>query len=314
MGSSSGAVGEKTPPPTWRLLAGRGSAGTPDLSKGYASEEEYQRGGTMIDHSYEFARSFQLSLLALLVQEPETASAVIEPRYFTHPAHVDIARVIRDAYAGKDPKSFRLTRSSLWALVWGDVKRGRASKRELRESYKEVVGDIFKLPLPDKEVLLEQARHFATEARYREALVEAERDITDGRYHEVISRFRDLEPVGADPTRELQLPVFHLHRFITREANFDEADNHLVYPIIPKRGAVLLYGLPKELKSWMAAAIAIDAACGRKALGYFTVARPVKTLYVQVEDPKFLTQQRIRELARSQGRGLPVGTLKIIPR
>src|SRR5712692_2042522 len=121
----------------------------------------------------------------------------------------------------------------------------------------------------------------------------------------VVGRFRDLEPLGADPTREVQLPVFHFHRFIAEEGNRDEADNHLVYPIIPKRGAVLLYGLPKELKSWMAAAIAIDAACGRKALGYFPVARPVKTLYVQVEDPEFLTQQRIRELARSQGRGLP---------
>ena len=262
----------------------------------------------------EFAGDFQLSLLSLYVREPDQALDVIEPRYFTNIIHAEIAGVVKKAYQGRDISSLRLTKASLWTLVWEQVRK-RKTKYEVKPVYRKVVRDIFRLHLTDRDILLDQARKFARAQAYRAALVKAEKDVNSGNYGAVAARFLDIQ--SQERTREKrssELPIHNLHRFISEETSIEGQENHVVYPIVPRRGGVLLYGLPKELKSWFGAALAIDASCGRKALGFFDVPRPVRTLFVQVEDPEFLTRQRMRELTMGQGKRKAVGMLKIIPR
>ncbi len=269
----------------------------------------------MTNSEYEFGGDAQLKVLALLVREPDQALNLIEPRYFTNPIHVDIARIVKEAYAGKNLKSDRFERDSLWATVWIELKNLKGARvYDLKRPYRAVVKEIFKLHLPDKNMLLDLARKFAKEGRYRRALVEAEKDLNAGNHDSFIKRIEKLKEIDSRSSGTINLPVHHLHRFINQEEISENTDNYLVYPIIPKGGAILLYGLPKELKSWMAAGLVIDAAAGRKALGYFEVSRPVRILYIQVEDPEFLTQERLRDLYWNQGTKRPVGCLKVVPR
>ena len=269
----------------------------------------------MIQNEYDLNDEVQLKLVALLVREPVTCLGLIEPRYFTNPICLDIARVAKEAYTGKDLKSVRLEEDSLRALVWETLKEHhRPRARELKKIYMQQVRKVFEVSLKDKEILLAMAGKFALHGGYREALIDAEKDLNAGRYDRILKRIQDVALPDAQLVPSVKLPVIPLHRLIYGEETTDDVDNHLVYPIIPKGGSVLLYGLPKELKSWFAAALVLDVACGRKALGFFDVPRPVKTLYVQVEDPQFVTQQRLKELARNQQSGWAVGRLRIIPR
>jgi len=128
--------------------------------------------------------------------------------------------------------------------------------------------------------------------------------------------FDGLAPLRKGNSNTHRLPVSSLNHFISSEVECEESTNYLVHPIVPKGGAVLLYGLPKELKSWMGAALALDAASGRKALGFFDVPSPVRILYVQVEDPEHLTRARLRELHEKQGarKSYAAFMLSVVPR
>jgi AAA domain len=262
----------------------------------------------------EFGGDFELRLLALYVREPDQALSVIEPSYFTSPIHMDIARIVKEAYKGRDISSTRLTKASLRALVSEKLQQ-KSGRHVLKNLYRKTVRKLFEVHLPDRDILLDQARRFAQQVRYREALIRAEQDINKCNYDAAIRRFLDIRTQEANTrNRSSAMPAHHLHRFISEEQAVDEQQDHLVYPIVPKHGGVLLYGLPKELKSWFGAALAVDVAAGRKALGYFAVRHPVKTLFVQVEDPEFLTRERMRELVMSQGHRKPFGMLKVVPR
>jgi hypothetical protein len=85
--------------------------------------------------------------------------------------------------------------------------------------------------------------------------------------------------------------------------------------LIPKAAAVLLYSIPKSLKTWFVLQLAVDAACGRAVLGKWKVPQPVKTLVVQIEDRRSQLQKRLRQIISSQGGQCPaVGMLQVIPR
>lgn len=101
--------------------------------------------------------------------------------------------------------------------------------------------------------------------------------------------------------QQTEIPVECLHQVLAENSDADPADDFIVYPIVPKRGAVLLFGVPKELKSWMGAALALDVAAGsQKALGFFRTPRAARTLYVQVEDTRAMTRSRLEVLNAKQ--------------
>lgn len=269
----------------------------------------------MSDEYSEYNSHFQLRLLALLVRHPEKALGLIEPHYFTHPIYAEIARVATDAYRGKDLETVRLQRASLSALVWRELTESHSSDAYgLKPSYMRGVREVFQIDLADGEIVLDEARKYAKKSAFREALIKAERDINAGNFDAVRQRFEVAARMDSQNNLGPTLRVYPVHRFTRQEKLASDPADYLIHPILPRGGAALLYGLPKELKSWMVAAMAVDAASGRKALGYFEVPNPVRTLYVQVEDPVFLTQERLKELCGGQGTKSPIGMLNVIPR
>jgi AAA domain len=250
----------------------------------------------------DLSETFQARILALMARHPEDSLPLIDPSYFTSYMHSQIAHAIQEAYRDKDLKKVRLTNPTLRHLVVRTLKKKKEIYLDHKKDYLRTIRKLFKMKLPDHAIVLEQARTFALGAKYREALVDAEKLINAKKYDEAAKRFDKLATLRKrDDRNQVVLPIVSLHKFVAEERQFDSDSNYLIHPIVPVGGAILLYGLPKELKSWMAAALAIDAACGRKALGFFHVPKPVKTLYLQVEDPEFLTRDRLRKLREKQG-------------
>lgn len=266
---------------------------------------------------YPYGKEIQLNFLSLHVRKPKLIRDIIQPSYFNSPIHVDIARVVSENRK-KHPED-RLKEHTLWALVKRDLGRRR---RDDWPAYKEVIRAIFRHHVHDRATVVELAEGFARDQEYRKFFVQSEKQVNSGDFDGVDRAYSQLrekfQPKQGGPagTPSPKLPVYLLHEFLAREENDSEADNHLVLPIVPKNGAVLVYGLPKELKSWFGLELAVDVASGRKALGYFAVARAAKTLYVQVEDAEFLTRERLQLVTRNAGlRKLAgLGMLRIIPR
>lgn len=268
----------------------------------------------MIESQYWFGEVFQRQLLALLIKHPKRSKGLVEPQFFSNPMFVRIAGITLEAYR-KHPDA-RLTSTTLYELV----KDSLGSKGyEYRPDYKKQIKKIFVMPLPDKPVLLEQAREFAKEARCREALVQAERCITAHRYDKLCKVFEQARLLAGDQTQHGatagELPVYNLHQLLATE--FEASQDCLVEIIVPRGGAILSYGLPKGLKSWFSTGVALDAAIGHgKALGHFDVPRSVRTLLVQVEDSASRTKSRLQRLkeARPFSQNPYPGDLKIITR
>jgi len=251
-----------------------------------------------------------------LIHYPEQSLPVIDPGYFTLSMHSQVALAIHKAYDKKDLRKVRLTSATLAQLVFATLRKNKGAYIEHKKDYLRTIRQLFEIQLPDHELVLEQARDFALHARYTETLVDAEKQIHAHNYDAVHKLFDGLAPLRKGNSNTHSLPVSTLNHFINHEVEFEKDANYLVHPIVPKGGAVLLYGLPKELKSWMGAALALDAASGRKALGFFDVPKPVKTLYVQVEDPEHLTRARLRELHEKQGghKSYASFMLSVVPR
>lgn len=110
-----------------------------------------------------------------------------------------------------------------------------------------------------------------------------------------------------------KLRCFDLTEFLKED--LADRRKYLVAPIILPGSAVLVYALPKNLKSFFVLQLALDVSIGRAALGYFKVGRPVRVLVVQIEDPPAEVQRRLATMVRAQGgRKHELGQLVVIPR
>jgi AAA domain len=249
----------------------------------------------MSSNEYAFGSAVQYKLLATLIRKPSDTLSLIEPEYFANPMHVDIARIAVKALKGKNLKTDKLTRVSLWELVSVFLKTSK--RRDAMARYKQEVRGLYEESLVDRAVLVDLARTFSLEAKSRQTLVEAEKDINAGNHDRAVQRFVELRRTHLSSDSSIKLPIQHLHRFLEEARESDPAAEFVVYPIIPKCGGVLLYGLPKELKSWMGAALAMNVAAGSpKALGFFPITRAARTLYVQIEDTAHMTANRMKML------------------
>lgn len=107
------------------------------------------------------------------------------------------------------------------------------------------------------------------------------------------------------------MPWFPLADFLCAEL---PVHSHLIDVLVPRGGATLLYALPKSLKSWVAPAIAIDAASSvGLALGKFKIDKPVRSLIVQVEDIPSEFQSRLQTLILSRPSVDP-SLISVVPR
>jgi archaellum biogenesis ATPase FlaH len=144
---------------------------------------------------YDFGEEFQRRLLALYIREPQATFGIIEPAYFTNIIYLDIARLVKQIYSKHDKREVRLSKSTLYAIIKGFLGKKR---KALWRSYRKIVRSCFKEDLSDRPVILEQAVAFAKEQKFRQALVDAEKDVNSRQFNRAITRFQDLKTFGAE--------------------------------------------------------------------------------------------------------------------
>lgn len=131
-----------------------------------------------MDRSYPYDQLFQQKLLAALVQHPEHTLDLVEPQFFTLPAHVEICRVAIETYK-QHGIQIRLTRSTLTELVRESVKNNNMDD-DVWKIYRKHIKSVCKMPLPDLPILLKQAKAFSVDWLMRNALERAEKKLTNG--------------------------------------------------------------------------------------------------------------------------------------
>lgn len=174
---------------------------------------------------YPFGDEFQKKLLAMYIRQPQQASGLIEPAYFTNPIHAEIARLVSQLRDRANLRDGTLSRHTLYEIVRGVLGRKRA---ELWPAFRKTIRSVWRDHLEEAVVLREQALAFARERLWREALVEGEKDINAGHFENALRRFDKLRSIGAerdlgieywkDPTspdrwredRIGQIPTFYL--------------------------------------------------------------------------------------------------------
>jgi RecA-family ATPase len=215
------------------------------------------------ESSYPWGEPFQLRLLALLLQQPEKVSGLVEAQFFTSPMLVDIARVLQETHR-KYPGS-RVSRATLGELVRQTLGR---KEDEYWPSYKAQIKRIFRTALTDTPWLLEQAKQFAKETRYRAALVESERYIGAGKYeavHKTIERLQSFD--SPDGVQWRNLPKYD--DFPPRKVEW------LVEGLVPAESIIALSGDEGVGKTIFALWLARSLTEGTDFLGRRVIQTPV---------------------------------------
>jgi len=240
----------------------------------------------MID-SYSFGPVFQMKLLALLVQQPQKVLGIVEPQYFTIGNYVEVSRIALEIYAKYLPKKpdFRLDYESLKEAVYATE-----TDSHRRHNFKRLLKDIFRLSPDDSPFLIDQAREFAKVWQYRETLVAAEKDVTNGNYDRVHERFDKLRtsPIG---TGDGALTWDNAPRF---DPNAVQDTKWLVETLFAEGTVSLIYGPRGAFKSTF-----VIAACGAVASGEEFLdmkTRKRKVLYLDYENPPDVIKNRVIDL------------------
>ncbi len=213
----------------------------------------------MIGNDYAWNETFQLRLLAYLIQDPERMYDIVEPQWFASPVLVEISRILKENYAAHG-KQTQIPRSTLIELV-----RATMGETDAWPLYKKTVKKLYKITLPDKSILYKQALDFAKESRYRDALIAAEKDITNKNYKRVHTRIDSLltssNGTAALSHKDFQTP----HRLQTAKDN-----TWLIESLIPDNGLTLFVGPPESDKSLVSLLWEYCVTRRRKFLGLQT--------------------------------------------
>ncbi len=230
----------------------------------------------LINNEYPFSKDFQAHLLALLVRRPKEYLRICEPRHFGSPVHMDIARLVAESYEKHGTDGFLLSRATLGQIV---KKYLGTKRRELWPEYKCEIRKLFKLSLTDKPILHEQLRAFIDKSNYRDALVQAERSVNDGRYDDCDKIFEEVRSArnrntALGPTSQ-DFPTPHRLGKVT-------SNTWLVDRFIPEGGLTLLVGPPESSKSLTCLLWEYSVARQRDFLGLRTRRRMM--LHVDAEN------------------------------
>jgi archaellum biogenesis ATPase FlaH len=148
-----------------------------------------------LSSEYSYGEAFQLKLLAACVRRPRKMNGVIDHEFFSNPVHQDLAKLTQGIRDNPDTKTAKLTKTTLLTLMkdyLGD------KKKDLWPLYRRVIRKIYKPDLRDLPVLYKEALEFSKNAKFRDALVKAEKDVNDRKYDRVFQRINDLKLVGKD--------------------------------------------------------------------------------------------------------------------
>jgi hypothetical protein len=194
---------------------------------------------------YPFSEDFQARLLALMIQEPAKVLHVVRARHFTSPIYMDIARIATEAYEKHGTETFRLSKAALMQLIKKFLGRKR---RDVWHVYRKYIKRLYKISLQDEPILLEQVREFAKEGNYRQALVEAEKQLNRQEFKQIDRIFEELRTSrdGQDGSKVLQARDFQTPHRLQRSV----LDNTwLIENFIPDNGLTLFVGAPESAKS-----------------------------------------------------------------
>lgn len=136
---------------------------------------------------YPFGRAFQDRVMGILLQETNSVASVVKPQYFASPIDVDIARIVLEVHE-KHPKE-QLSRGMLLVLVRKYLGQRRA---DVWPIYRREIRRFHRLKVSDRSTVIEQAVGFAKDARYRDAVIKAEKLIYDRKYEAVHKVFDQL--------------------------------------------------------------------------------------------------------------------------
>ncbi len=238
----------------------------------------------MIGDSYAWSEAFQLRLLVYLLRDPEKMFDIVEPQFFTSPILVEISRIMKEAYAAHG-KQNQISRETLTELV-----RATMGEKDSWRLYRRTIKSLYKIPLTDQAILLRQAFEFARESRYRETLIAAEKDITNGRFqrvHERIDELRSLlNGIGNGALTWDNVPRF--------DPTAIQDTKWLVEPLFAEGTVSLVYGPRGAFKSTLLLAACGAVATGDEFLGMKTRKR--KVLYLDYENPPDVIKNRAIDL------------------
>jgi AAA domain-containing protein len=240
-----------------------------------------------MNDSYPFGQVFQMRLLALLVQQPQKVLGIIEPQYFTIGNYVEVSRIALEIYAKYLPKKpdFRLDYESLKEAVYAT-----ATDSHRRHNFKRLLKDIFRMSPGDSPFLIDQARGFAKVWLYRETLIAAEKDVTNGNYDRVHERFDKLR-TSPNGTGDGALTWDNLPRF---DPDVVQDTKWLVETLFAEGTLSLIYGPRGAFKSTFVIAACGAVASGQEFLGMKTRKR--KVLYLDYENPPDVLKNRVIDL------------------
>ena len=148
----------------------------------------------MARESYQWSEEFQQKLLALYIREPQSSLGIIEPAYFTDPIFRELAKLAKDVLSGQD-RDTHLTKSTMYTLTKNHLGKKR---KDLWRPYRKVVKELFLEDLSDKQIVLGQALAFAKEQKFRQALIDAEKDVNNRQFDRAIRRMDDLKGFGGE--------------------------------------------------------------------------------------------------------------------
>jgi len=122
------------------------------------------------------------------------------------------------------------------------------------------------------------------------------------------SQLAQLHSTAGIPGR---IAFVRYEEFLTRSG--EAGDGWLIEDLLPVQSQTIWQGRPKVGKSHTLLQLAFDASCGEPVFGQFIVPRPIRCLYVELEEPEGITKSRLAAMIRARnGQGPDPGYLSFL--
>ncbi len=123
-----------------------------------------------------------------------------------------------------------------------------------------------------------------------------------------VSQAKDSGLTSPVPKRPSSLKVLDLHSFLDKEI---PPRRHLLYPILPEQGLVMLFAERGVGKTFTALHMAYAVACGGTVFNWYA-EQPRPVLYIDGEMPAVTMQQRLASIVASSEENAPDGYFKVL--
>lgn len=233
--------------------------------------------------SYEYTQEFQEHLLSLMIRKPDRMCDLVKPSYFTDPLFREIAGAVAKTYE-KHPNT-RLTKPTLLELLL-DKRPKKEDRRKFKRIFRHVLREVFMYPESDDDAVAERAVEFAREQKYREALVQMERDVNNRNYEGAHRRLEELAP-EVNVQQSGQYDWESLPRFDPSAA---PETKWLYEEFIPERAITFVVADAGSFKSTFMLALCTAISTGEDFLDRATKKRRV--LYLDNENPPDVLRER----------------------